>query len=97
MPTELVRYAKMAVSTFVLAELEGVSKVDELIGCPDATLAWTCGHWPAGSLDEYAAVARIPVGTFVDVWAAAEGGNTTTRPRAAAMALCITAALSSPF
>ena len=97
MPTELVRYAKVAVSTFVLAELKGVSKVDELIGWPDDTLAWTSGDWPAGSLDEYAAVARIPAGTFVDVWAAAQGGNTTTRPRAAAMALCIAAALFKPL
>ncbi len=32
MPTELVRYAKMAVSTFVVAELKGVSKVDEHSG-----------------------------------------------------------------
>ena len=51
------------------------------------SLAWTCGDWPPGSLDEYAAVARIPAGTFVDVWAAAQGGNTTTRPRAVAMVL----------
>ncbi len=97
MPTEFVQYAKMAVSTFVLAELEGVSKVDELIGWPDDTLAWTSGDWPAGFLDAYAAVARIPAGTFVNVWAAAQGGNTTTRPRAAAMALCIAAALFKPL
>ena len=63
----------------------------------DDALAWTSGNWPVGSLDKYAVVARIPVGTFVDVWAAAQGSNTTTRPRAAAMALCITAALSKPL
>ena len=39
MPTELVRYAKMALCTFVLAEWKGVSTVDELIGWPDDTLA----------------------------------------------------------
>ena len=96
MPTEFVQYARMAVTTFVFPT-KSAAKVDQLICRPEDSLAWTCGDWPPGSLDEYAAVARIPAGTFVDVWAAAQGGNTTTRPRAAAMALCIAAALFKPL
>ncbi len=96
MPTEFVQYARMAVTTFVFPT-KSAAKVDQLICRPEDSLAWTCGDWPPGSLDEYAAVARIPAGTFVDVWAAAQGGNNTTRPRAVAMALCIAAALPKPL
>ncbi len=96
MPDGFVRYARIAVSTFVFPTKIAAS-VDELISSPQDELAWTCGNYPPGFLGDDAVVARVPAGTFVDVWVAAQEGNKTTRPRSVAMALCIASALIQPL
>ncbi len=96
MPYELVQFAKLAVSTFVFPT-KAAASVDELIHSPEDGLAWYSGSWPPGSLGEDAVVARVPAGIFADVWAAARGGNKTTKPRSLAMALCIASALLQPL
>ncbi len=95
-PGKLAQWAKMALSTFVFPTNEQWSP-DKLINKPEDELAWASGSWPPGSLGEDAIVARVPAGTFMDVWAAAQGGNRTSRPRALAMALCIASALIQPL
>ena len=65
MPGELVRYAKMAFSTFVFPTKYAMS-VDELTVSMEDEFAWTSGCWPPGSLAEYAITARIPAGTFAN-------------------------------
>ncbi len=95
-PGKLVQWAKMALSTFVFPT-NGQWSPDELINKPEDEFAWASGSWPPGSLGEDAIVARVPAGTFMDVWAAAQGGNRTSKPRALAMALCIASALIQPL
>ena len=96
MPGELVRYAKMAVSTFVFPTKYAM-KVDELIVSMEDELTWTSGCWPPGSLAEYAITARIPAGTFANVWAVAQNGNKRSMSRCVAMALCICAEFIQPL
>jgi hypothetical protein len=96
MPGELVRYAKMAVSTFVFPTKYAM-KVDELIVSMEDELTWTSGCWPPGSLAEYAITARIPAGTFANVWAASENGNWRSMSRCVVIALCICAEFIQPL
>ena len=90
MPGELVRYAKMAFSTFVFPTKYAM-KVDELVVSMEDESAWTGGCWPERSLAEYAITARIPAGTFANVWAVAQNGKWPSKSRCLAMALCICA------
>ncbi len=96
MPGELVRYAKMAFSTFVFPTKYAMS-VDELIVSMEDEFAWTSGCWPPGSLAEHAVTARIPAGTFANVWAVAQNGKWPSKSRCLAMALCICAEFIQPL
>ena len=96
MPGELVRCAKIAFSTFVFPTKYAM-KVDELIVSMEDELTWTSGCWPPGSLAEYAITARIPAGTFANVWAASENGNWRSMSRCVVMALCICAEFIQPL